>query len=201
MSRLTRSPLERLLDTLSDDDALVKCSTLKTVMRAMMRQVPIPGRGMQAKELPDGIVLEVVGGDLVWSYPFRVTVVEGVVRCEPGYWEFCGQPTFPGWQGAGASLIEEPDAELIGLPSSGTWRVYLQVEFDEFGIITVDPVLLQSVSALPSADTGVVRILLAVATISGGGFEVVNQVTGGAICSFWCGGVGGPAKGAIHQTF
>lgn len=50
--------LDRLVGDL-EDGALVKGRTLKAVIRAMMRNVPIPGKGVLVREEPDGLVFDV----------------------------------------------------------------------------------------------------------------------------------------------
>jgi hypothetical protein len=176
MSRLTKSPLERLLEDLKDDDALVKASTLKTVMRALLRQVPIPGKGVKAREEPDGIVFSSSGEGN--GFGFRVRVVDGLVVVDPGYWDFAGQPTFPGWGGVMFGISDSP--ALITVGGSQLWRLYLHAEHDEWGVLSGVPGAVQSGTALTS-DLNNTYLLLATGNVVGPSFDEILQMAGGSI--------------------
>lgn len=177
MSRLTKSPLEALLATLDDDNALVKASTLKTVVKAMMRQVPIPGKGMKAIEMPDGIVLEADFQSFV-NFPFRTHIENGLVKVSPGFWDFAGQPTFPGW-GDGAIFGFGVDPSLISVGSAQRWRFYLRADHDVNGVLSQVPIGLQSATQLTNTNTQT-YLLIAVGD-KDGSFDQVLQVAGGSI--------------------
>jgi len=180
MSRLTKSPLEALLATLDDDNALVKASTLKTVLKAVMRQVPIPGKGMKAIEMPDGIVLE-AGASANLTFGFRLRVEEGAVVVNPGFWDFVGQPTFPGYGDGQPFGLGQPAPSLISYTSSQTVRFYLRANHDEWGVLSGVPFLEQSTSSLVTGGTTLTRIHLAVLPPP---HDVVWQLTGGSLSTY-----------------
>lgn len=180
MSRLTKSPLEALLETLDDDDALIKARTLKTVLRAMQRQVPIPGRRMRARETPDGIALDAVAGADV-TQGFRVSIQDGAVVVMPGFWDFVGQPTFPGYGDGEPFGLGDPPPSLISFTSGQTVRFYLRANHDEWGVLSGVPYLEQSTSALATGTTALTRVHLAVLPPP---HDVVWQVTGGSLSTY-----------------
>lgn len=162
-----------------DDNALIKGATLAKVVRLLAKLAPIPGHGMTASEYPDGIMLHVSDtADAGVSFPFRVRVVDGLVRVDPGFWDFYGQPTFPGW-GDGLPFQAAGSPEVISVGSSQRWRFYLRANHDESGNLSGVPVGIQSAVALTNTNT--ITYLLLASAATEGSFETVNQVAGGSI--------------------
>lgn len=122
MSRLTKSPLEGLLAELGDEQALVKVRTLKLLLRAVLRQTPIAGPGMQARETPDGLVLSAEGGAAQGQRrPFEPRLVGStdthyLVELEVGQIRHAGMVCSPVPAYGGVSLLGYPN---ILVPATG----------------------------------------------------------------------------------
>ncbi len=176
------NPLHRLLAKVTDA-GFVRGRTFKAVAAVLQRSIPRAGRGLTLREAPDGTFLDAHGaaGAAGVGFGFRVRVEEGLVLVDPGFWDFCGQPTFPGWPGGGMFGQSAPPA-LISVGGGERWQFYLHAEHDDWGVLTGTPTGLQYAGASGLAnDLNNTYLLVARANVNGGAFDEVMQIAGGSI--------------------
>jgi hypothetical protein len=172
------------------DDALVKWRTLKPLLLALARRGPLPGHNVRTREMPDGILVDAIAGDRSVLFPFRVTIEDGLVIVQPGYWLFEGQDTFPGFDGD--IFGGEGPPPMITVEDDEIWRVWLWAEHNTEGVLSGPPYCTQSVEAIPAHDPKVkTRVLLARASGPGQSFEFVQNFAGGSLIT---------RRGLIYNT-